>query len=771
MVGKQANSSATHPGNGARGHVRTPSGASVCAMQAWTNFAGAASVARAAGDESGVARAFATTLVSATGASAAMVAWRRFGTDARDRMSPSASAAFAPSEGAVDAVANASAERIRAVARSTSVVAEGLPESVVEMLASVPIDACAFASVEEVIARPLAECVALEGQLVLAPLAALGIASVATVPIRRHDGAWMGAARVFFREPASELDVDRPLLGHFARQVACAFDGIALERALVETEGRLDAAFDASAEALIGVGADGRVVRTNAAAERWFGHPHGGLDGMPASMLVSPRHLDALGASLREAEAHRRDETRPAVAPREFEVVRADGGLIAVEVSVRAVAGGGAMLALRDMRERHAAEERARESDRLAAMGTLAAGLGHDMNNVLFPIRAHVNALSAAGGRMPAAKRAMHVAEIRHSVAYLQQLADSLHFLSMDPDGDGDGSPSTDLASWWSGCGALLVQSLRRKAKMTVDLAEGLPPVEIAPHALTRAMLNLLVNAAEAMPSERAPDASRVVLRARAGASGTTVIVELEDNGAGMTEEVRRQAIDMFFTTKSRGLGTGLGLPLVRRVVERAGGRLEIDSRPGMGTTTRLVLRAVDLSDGDAPQAVARVDLADGRVRALVAALVETKGCAIAGCDAGESVEDATLWIVDGARLDDDAFRAWCARREPTRIIAFGDPAAPDAAGAVGRVALPVDLADVTRAIDRALAGDARAASEKASVEALVEALVEASLEASVEATVKSPVKEPVKAPVKAAVKEPVKSPAEASVAEGGSES
>lgn len=712
MVGIHSIPGSSQSGNGGRGSVRTPSGASVPAMQAWTRFAHEASAARAAGDDAGVARALATTLVSATGASASMVAWRVCGAGAEVGVEPSPRRAPEPGELASEPRVADSCESVRAARGATSVVAEGLPGTIVEMLASVPVDDGVLAAVEDVVVRPLGECVALDGQLVLAPLAALGIASVATVPIRRHDGRWAGFARIFFRDSASTLDVDRPLLGHFARQVACALDSIALERALSRAVARLDAVLEVSREAFVEIDADERIVRVSRAAERLLDHPADGLTGVPVPMIVSPRQVDSFATAIRRAGAPLADDAAEPTGFREFELVRSDGSLVAAEVAVRAVAGGGAILALRDVRERHAVEERARESDRLAAMGTLAAGLGHDMNNVLFPIRAHVNALSAAGGRMPAAKRAMHVAEIRHSVAYLQQLADSLHFLSMDPDGEGDGSPSTDLASWWSGCGPLLVQSLRRKATMSVDLAEGLPPVEIAPHALTRAMLNLLVNAAEAMPAGRAPDASRVVLRARAGASGATVVVELEDNGAGMTEEVRRQAIDMFFTTKPRGLGTGLGLPLVRRVVERAGGRLEIDSRPGAGTTMRLVLRAVDQSDAGAPPVVARIDLADGRVRALVSALIETKGCTVAGggavdADADADADgggDATLWIVDGPRLDDDAFRAWSARHAPGRIVAFGEPAAAGAAGAVGRVALPVDLENVARALDRALA-------------------------------------------------------------------
>jgi PAS domain S-box-containing protein len=660
-------------------------------LRAWIDFGREAGAARAARDVEGVARAFVLATMRTTGAMAGLVAWRSGDL-----------AAGRPGE-------SAGVDRVRIGdpgALPELLVADGLPDAVVELLRSVPFDVAAIASMEDVGIRPVADSVALDGQLVLAPLAAAGVASVVTTPLRNADGVLLGVARCFFREESSSVDLDRPLLATFAGQLVCATEGMALERRWHRAEARLDAVFAGSRDAFVELVDDGGIVRASRMTAGLLGHRAEALAGAALSQIVSRQDLPQARALLRRSAEPVRES-----GPREIEIVHADGAQILADASAQAIEGGGAMLVLADARERHAAEERARESDRLAAMGTLAAGLGHDMNNVLFPIRAHLNALSTAPSRMSVARRARHVAEIRHSVAYLQQLADSLHFLSMDPDGDGDGRGSTALAGWWSGCGALLSQSLRRAAELHVDLPESLPEVGIAPHALTRAMLNLLVNAAEAMPADRLPGESCVHLRARAGASGETVVLELEDNGTGMDQEVRRRALDMFFTTKPRGLGTGLGLPLVRRVVERAGGRLEIDSRPGAGTTIRLVLQAVGaVAEDDDVAPVACVEIADGRVRALVAMLVEARGLAIAGpAGPGDApvAPDADLWIVDAASLDAIRLARWSAGGPERPVVVLGawsaaDPAT-DPPPCARIVADPTDLQSLSRALDAAL--------------------------------------------------------------------
>src|SRR6185295_5776682 len=192
-----------------------------------------------------------------------------------------------------------------------------------------------------------------------------------------------------------------------------------------------------------------------------------------------------------------------------------------------------------------------------------------------------------------------HVDEIRKSVAYLQQLADGLHFLALDPETEEDargGGGATDLSQWWSQTGALLSKAVPKHVRVSASFPADLPSAGLAAHGLTQAVLNLVVNAGEAIPGpterKRRQGIVRVWARATEDSHGAWVHLGVTDNGSGMTEDVKRRAFEMFFTTKPRGLGTGLGLALVRNVVERVGGRVEIESEVGKGTTVLMIVPA-----------------------------------------------------------------------------------------------------------------------------------------------------------------------------------
>lgn len=299
-------------------------------------------------------------------------------------------------------------------------------------------------------------------------------------------------------------------------------------------------------------------------------------------------------------------------------------------------------------RELEQSREKLRMSDRLASIGTLAAGLGHDMNNVLLPVRARLNALRASD-KVQTPDR-VHVQEIQRSVSYLQQLADGLHFLALDPETEEDargGGGSTDLHRWWSQVGTLLSKAVPKHVRVGASFPAGLPHAGVPAHGLTQAVLNLVVNAGEAIG--HTPGRKRRVGQVRiwakqgepllgAGAGvdaaggnrrGLWLHIGVTDNGTGMSDDVRRRAFEMFYTTKPRGLGTGLGLALVRKVVEKAGGHVELTSEVGKGTTVLLVLPAAGTTRerGEASERLSAViALSDGRARAMIGHLLESGG-------------------------------------------------------------------------------------------------------------------------------------------------
>lgn len=300
-------------------------------------------------------------------------------------------------------------------------------------------------------------------------------------------------------------------------------------------------------------------------------------------------------------------------------------------------------------------------ADRLAALGTLAAGLGHDMNNVLLPVRARLNALEHAG--IPPAAQ-VHLSAVRRSVAYLQNLSDGLHDLALDPDGSGPsvvGSGVTNLAQWWRHVGPLISKAIPKRVHLSAIFSPSLPSAAIASHWLTQAILNLIVNAGEAMPSRSR--GSWIKLTATASDDGRWLRISVKDNGRGMTQAIQNRAMDLFFTTKPRRIGTGLGLPLARKAVMRAGGDLEIHSKPHHGTTVVLVLRTVTSGKSDDPTSAPRhptaaISIRSAAISALATQIVISSGMQLhiskdkgpGGCDVWiteptpASLRSAVLW-------------------------------------------------------------------------------------------------------------------------------
>ncbi|MEK6703474.1 MAG: PAS domain S-box protein [Planctomycetota bacterium] len=287
-------------------------------------------------------------------------------------------------------------------------------------------------------------------------------------------------------------------------------------------------------------------------------------------------------------------------------------------------------------------------ADRLASLGTLTAGLGHDMNNVLLPIRARLNALEHAGLSAPALA---HLMAVRKSVTYLQHLSDGLHFLALDPQAQSpasDGDGATDVAQWWSQVGALLRKAVPRHVKVLASLPAGLPALRIAPHWLTQAILNLIINAGEAIPEGRKNASVR--LRACKVDRGSMVKLSVSDSGRGMSPVIQRRAFDLFFTTKSRSMGTGLGLPLARKIAVRAGGNLELKSEPGRGTTAMLILpttrSAARPGRSGASTQSAAVSVRDHRIATLISQVLIGAGVGVLPASAGGPGK-ADLWITE----------------------------------------------------------------------------------------------------------------------------
>lgn len=346
-------------------------------------------------------------------------------------------------------------------------------------------------------------------------------------------------------------------------------------------------------------------------------------------------------------------------------------------------------------------------ADRMSSLGTLAAGVGHDMSNVLLPVRARLNAIEHAG----ITPRGLgHLRAVRRSITYLQHLSDGLHYLALDPDGPGaapDSEGPTDLKEWWTQVGPLLRRAVPKHVKVVAALGPRLSKVAIAPHWLTQAMLNLIVNAGEALAKKRR--GARVQVSALIDESGQSVRIRVADNGMGMPAAIMHRAFDMFFTTKPRGMGTGLGLPLVRKVAIRAGGSVELESEPGRGTVVTLLLpvaadvRRPKAGNGDRPK-TAVVSIDDHRTVALLTQILVSAGYRLSvGRGAGPGSAD--LWITRASVRAFTRASRWRRGHPKRRLVLLGMPPKGQAARWTRLEASVIDPPDDFEAMRHVIGG------------------------------------------------------------------
>ena len=257
------------------------------------------------------------------------------------------------------------------------------------------------------------------------------------------------------------------------------------------------------------------------------------------------------------------------------------------------------VLVLRDMAERRRAEEILLQSQKMEAVGQLTGGIAHDFNNLLTAIIGNLDMIRArTGGNERLQRNADHAMEAARRGAKLtaQLLAFSRsQRMQLAP---------VDLEKLLGGMSGLLEQSVGPAIVVQIDLQPEARCVLSDANQLELALLNLAVNARDAMPGGGTLTIStRFVtgMDVRPLPRRRYVEIRVADCGAGMSEDVRARAMDPFFTTKAVGQGTGLGLSQVYGVVHESGGTIYIDSAPGQGTVVRLILPFAALTDISVP--------------------------------------------------------------------------------------------------------------------------------------------------------------------------
>lgn len=235
------------------------------------------------------------------------------------------------------------------------------------------------------------------------------------------------------------------------------------------------------------------------------------------------------------------------------------------------------------MDERARVEETLRQAQKIEAIGQLTGGVAHDFNNLLMVISGGLAMLDTQAD--PAVRKrlmdGMQKAAQRGAGLTRQLLAFSRRQeLKPEP---------VDLTRQIGGMRELLDRSLRGDVHVDFDFADGLWPIEVDPGELELVVLNLTVNARDAMPS-----GGTIVVRAQNvpgnGASADFIRLSIIDTGTGMAPEVKARVFEPFYTTKDIGKGSGLGLAQVHGFVQQSGGSIHIDSDVGQGTAIHLLL-------------------------------------------------------------------------------------------------------------------------------------------------------------------------------------
>ncbi|MBW3551990.1 MAG: response regulator [Gemmatimonadetes bacterium] len=346
-------------------------------------------------------------------------------------------------------------------------------------------------------------------------------------------------------------------------------------RALSERDELLRALLDASPTAIVMVDHEGRPRIRNRAANALLGSPEDGsardAPELPAFRRIIERALN--GESIHNQRLGR----------------EVDSGAIELEVSAAPIrapssAVAGAVVIAIDVSHRPELEEQRRQAQKMETVGRLAGGVAHDFNNILTAISGYADFLLddlPEEGTLRSDAAEIRLAADRGTTLTRQLLALSRKQV-VDPE-------HLDLGEVIVGVERMLRRIVGEDLAFEVDVAPDLP-VYADRGQLEQVLMNLVLNARDAMPGGGTVSIRGARVQDPFGGDGAWVLLEVADTGSGMPPAVLDRVLEPFFTTKEAGRGTGLGLSIVHGIVAEAGGRIRVESDLGKGTRVRIYL-------------------------------------------------------------------------------------------------------------------------------------------------------------------------------------
>ncbi len=430
---------------------------------------------------------------------------------------------------------------------------------------------------------------------------------------------------------------------------------------LSESQRRFQGIFDSALQMMALLTLDGTVVEVNRTALDWSGAEVSQIVGRPLWQSTSMRDDPTMQSAVEEGV--KRAATGETVR-QEHELRGADGLRAIVDFSLKPVTdetGEPALLVAegRDITALKEAQEALRQAQKMEAMGQLTGGVAHDFNNLLTPIIGVLDMLQrrAVGGEREQRLISGAAVSAERAKVLVQRLLAFARRQPLQP-------TAVDVGRLVNGMADLLASTAGPQVRVTVGVSDGLPPAKADPNQLEMALLNLGVNARDAMPEGGTLriTATRESVRDSRGdlEQGHYIRLSVADTGVGMDEATLARAVEPFFSTKEVGKGTGLGLSMAHGLAAQLGGALFIQSRPGVGTNVELWLPvSVALADDfEAPAApviagttgglVLLVDDED-EVRASTADMLEELGYRVLEAGSGEA---ALALVAEGIAPD-----------------------------------------------------------------------------------------------------------------------
>ena len=392
------------------------------------------------------------------------------------------------------------------------------------------------------------------------------------------------------------------------------------EAALARSEARARAMLDTAMDAIVTVDSAGVILEFNRAAEEMFGRAYADVIGKPMNDMLIPRsHLEA------QHERYLSTGDATQFGRREIAALRADGTEFPVEIALaQSNFDDGPIFTgfLRDLSEQKALQAQLIQSQKVEAVGQLAGGIAHDFNNLLTAISSYADLAEGALGAVSDPRLAESVSGIRSAADQAARLTQQLLAFSRQQVLNPEVLHPNEVVEEH-------VPMLRRLLGEEIDVQLSLEPelgaAEIDPGLLGQVLMNLAVNARDAMPEGGVLTISTENVALRDApmigmpGNGPHVMLSVTDTGVGIDDATLTRIFEPFFTTKEPGKGTGLGLATVLGIIEQSGGRMAVASELGRGTTFMVYLPRVEDAVGvRVPTQVMREDRPPGYQRILL---------------------------------------------------------------------------------------------------------------------------------------------------------